>query len=185
MSKKNIIIIAIVLIIIITVLMFIFKKGEPLNEIISKELIKNEFVKDDEIMYSKGDDLSLCDIYTSFNDCSSKRYFFSLGSYNYYLKKVEVVDNVGFDFIHNDDFKLGESTYTYRINYRNGVIYIDGKYDMNNKTYTCNLNYQYGINSNNIDNYCSSLKEDLDSFYYSIKTLFKDVNLIKKMKEDK
>lgn len=178
--KKIIIVITILITILIVFVIFNVLIKSEYNEV-EKYLINIGYVKDYGSLYVKNDekqDYDKCINSNIHNECSGKKLYFDITTYNFYSNKYLQTNKVKYLFTPVYNYKTDKYNYTYRINYENGTLIFKGTYDMSTKEYSCDLDYSYGIYLPSYKKMCKSFEPDLNDFYYEIKLLIKDKSIL-------
>lgn len=191
MNKKTIIIsISIVLLLLIMILLIPkMLKKEPQTQII-KYITNLKFTNsDNSYLYSKQVSEDNLDEYTKKveNNINSEYeiLYFNINTYQLTKDEMTYDDGINKNFTPTYDYTNNDLTYTYRVNYDDINILIEGKYNIRTKEFICTPTFSYGIDiENSQEAICNKVKFDIETFEYETKTIIENHKIIDYIKNN-
>ena len=182
--KRIVIVVAIVL-----VLVLFFNRDKNEDNKIVKYLIKADFASyNDTSLYKKQiSEYNLEQYNKGVDDNIDSEYevmYFNIDTYRLTKDKISYSDGITKNFTPEFDYMNDKLSYTYRINFSNTNVIIEGIYNIKTNEFTCEPTfvYQFEFESSKED-ICNKVKLDVEDFEYEVKQLIPNVDLLNYMKK--
>lgn len=181
-KNKKIIIIVITMVLIVSFIILLLTQN--LEKKLKTQLKQFGYENETSTLYvQENSEIKVNECVNMLYDCDSQAYYFNTEEYLLFKKKVSRKSSVFYELLPIYDFSNNTLSYTYRIQYQNGVVILKGEYNTESD-YLCSIEYSYGIDIKN-DYYmlCDAIKPELESFKKYANNMFLDQAILNAMKK--